>query len=153
MVEAETAVLLFPIWSRAIEHPPRWFADHRLRQPRETTRSAVCPSALIDSTTRVSQASWVREAAGERANGIELSHVAHRASVTDQRDAVIAELAPTLELTSEQLSVSPDFQIGSVDQIGERIQEQRERFGISHIEVNAAEATNFAPVVARLDGQ
>lgn len=99
------------------------------------------------------QVGWVREAAGARFDAIELSHVAFRAIVTDHRSSVLEDLAPSLGLMPDQLSESPDFQIGSVDQIVERLQEHRERFGISHIEVNANEASGFAPVVARLAGR
>ncbi len=99
------------------------------------------------------QLGWVREAAGARFADLELSHVAFRAIVTDNRARVLEELAPAYGMTPEQLGESPEFQIGSVDQIVERLEEQRERFGLSHLEVNSAEATEFAPVVARLAGR
>jgi probable F420-dependent oxidoreductase len=98
------------------------------------------------------QAAWVREAAGARFPSMEVSHVAFRAIVTDRRADVAAELAPRYRLTPEQFLASPDFLIGSVDEIVELLMEQRERWGISYIEIDDRDAAEFAPVVARLAG-
>lgn len=98
------------------------------------------------------QAAWVRDAAGDRWPSIEVSHVAFRAIVTDRRAEVAAKLAPRYNLTPEQLLASPDFLIGGVDEIVELLFAQRERWGISYIEIDDRDAAGFAPVVARLAG-
>jgi hypothetical protein len=56
-------------------------------------------------------------------------------------------------LTVEQVCASPYFLFGSVAEIVERLLALRERHGISHISVMAADMEAFAPVVARLSGR
>ncbi|MFN8591663.1 MAG: TIGR03621 family F420-dependent LLM class oxidoreductase [Thermomicrobiales bacterium] len=102
---------------------------------------------------RDQQVAWVREGAGDRFAAIELAMVAYRAIVTEQPQQVAAELAPKFGLTAAQLRERPDVLIGSVTEIVDMLYERRERFGISYIEVSDAEATAFAPVVARLAGK
>jgi probable F420-dependent oxidoreductase len=102
---------------------------------------------------REEQIGWVREGAGERFDRIELSMVAYRAIVTDRPREAAAEIAPQYGVTPEQLLVLPDFAIGSVEAMVERLIAQRERLGVSYIEVSDKEAEDFAPVVARLAGR
>ena len=47
---------------------------------------------------------------------------------------------------------SPQFVVGSVDQIVADLQERRERYGISYITVFGDSLDEFSPVVARLAG-
>ena len=98
------------------------------------------------------QVDWVREGAGDRFEQLELSAVAFRAVVTDRPLDVAAQLAPDYGITPEQLLASPDFLIGSVEEMVERLLERRERFGISYLEIDARDADDFAPVVSRLSG-
>ena len=102
---------------------------------------------------REEQLGWVREGAGERFEHLELSTVAYRAIVTDRPQEIAAAIAPEYGVTAEQLLVLPDFAIGSVEGIVEQLLAQRERLGVSYIEVGIAEAGAFAPVVARLAGR
>lgn len=99
------------------------------------------------------QAEWVREAAPERHAALECSYVAFRAIVTDSPRTAAGAARGAYGLTPEQMLASPDFLIGSVDAIVDQLQERRERFGISYIEVDEAEADAFAPVIARLAGR
>lgn len=109
----------------------------------------------LSSTTRLmsDQVSWVHEGAGDRFDQLELSAVAFRAVVTDRPGDVAAQLAPDYGITPEQLLASPDFLIGSVEAIVESLLERRERFSISYIEIDARDATSFAPIVSRLSGR
>jgi probable F420-dependent oxidoreductase len=102
---------------------------------------------------RDEQVAWVREAAGERFARLELSMVAYRAIVADRPMDVAEDLAAEYGVTSQQLLTLPDFLIGSVAEIVAQLEERRERFGVSYIEVSDSEAVAFAPVVARLAGQ
>jgi probable F420-dependent oxidoreductase len=99
------------------------------------------------------QIRWVREAAGERFPSIELSYVAFRAVVTADRWRTASSLAPHYDLTPEQLLASPDFLIGTADEIVDILLERRERFGISYIEIDDRDSIEFAQVVARLAGK
>ena len=99
------------------------------------------------------QLGWVREGAGERFARLELSMPAFRAIVAERPLDVAAELAGEYGMTPEQLLASQDFLIGSVDEIVARLEERRERFGVSYLEVDERDAAGFAPVVARLAGR
>lgn len=99
------------------------------------------------------QIAWVREGAGDRFDRIELSAVGFRAVISERPAEVAATLAPRYGITPEQLLASPDFLIGSANDIVERLLERRERLGISYIEIDDRDAAAFAPVVARLAGR
>lgn len=96
---------------------------------------------------------WVRDAAGSRFARIELGLIAFRAVVTDDQLAKASEFEAKYRLTAEQLLASPDFLIGSVDQIEERLLDLRERFGTTYFTVSETDFAGFAPVVARLAGR
>lgn len=100
---------------------------------------------------------WVREGAGERLPELELSVYIPAFVITDTPEKA-AEQASDAErkflgdsLTPQQLLQSPARLIGSVEQICEKLYQNRERFGLSYYVVSDLEA--FAPVVARLAGK
>jgi probable F420-dependent oxidoreductase len=100
---------------------------------------------------------WVREAAGERFESLELNNFAFMAGVTDQRrQAVVKHLhnfGEEIEETSiDEWLASPMVLVGTVEQIIEDLQLRRERFGISYIVLRESVADAFAPVVERLAG-
>jgi probable F420-dependent oxidoreductase len=95
---------------------------------------------------------WIREAAGDRFEQLELQVRIHLALVTDDREAMVAELAPAFGLTHEDAVATPHALIGSVDEICDQLVERRERWGISYIGLSGDQLDPFAPVVARLAG-
>lgn len=95
---------------------------------------------------------WVRAAAGERADALELHVRVHLAMVTDDRDAVIDELAPAFGLTPQDARSTPHALVGSVAEICDQLVERRERWGISYIGLSADQLDDFAPVISRLAG-
>lgn len=106
-----------------------------------------------DSEERLAKkASWVRGAAGERLNRIELAMLFWRVTVTDDRRAAAEELAPARMLTPEQVLASPYYLIGSIGDIVERLSSLRERYGVSYFTVFPEDMESFAPVVKRLAG-
>ena len=108
------------------------------------------PDGTPSSTDR--KVAWVREAAGQGADDLELQVRVHLAMVTHDRDSVIEELAPAFGLTAEQAATTPHALIGSVEQICDQLLERRERWGISYLGLSADQLEPFAPVVARLAG-
>ncbi len=110
---------------------------------------------LSDSEERVcEQVSWVREAAGDRFDRIELPMLFWAVRVTDDRYAGAEDIARTRyrPTTPEQILASPYYLIGSIEGIAERLLEMRERFSVSYITVMPGNGETFAPVVARLNG-
>jgi probable F420-dependent oxidoreductase len=96
---------------------------------------------------------WVREAAGDRFDRLELAALMWGVAVTDDRRAGAERLRPDLGLTPEQVLASPYFLVGSTEAIAERLLELRERHGVSYITVFPQDVEPFAPVVARLAGK
>ncbi|MGQ0830576.1 MAG: TIGR03621 family F420-dependent LLM class oxidoreductase, partial [Microthrixaceae bacterium] len=89
------------------------------------------PDGTPESTDR--KIAWIRDAAGDRFDQIELQVRVHLATVTDDRDTVITELSPAFGLTPEAASATPHALIGSVGQICDQLVERRERWGISYL--------------------
>jgi probable F420-dependent oxidoreductase len=98
------------------------------------------------------QVGWVREAAGERLDRIELAMLTWGVAVTDDRRAAAQQLAQTRGLTPEQALASPYYLIGSIDAIVEQLCSLRERFGLSYCSIFPEYMEDFAPVVNRLPG-
>ena len=103
------------------------------------------PAQGIDAPNEAleQQLMWVREAAGERFESLELSQMAYVLAINDSRiEREVEGDAP------------PMPRIGmSAGQAVEHLLEQRERYGFSYIPVyGGAQMENFAPVVARLAG-
>jgi probable F420-dependent oxidoreductase len=100
---------------------------------------------------------WVREAAGDRFEDLQLNNFAFIAAITDQpRQAAqqaLQNFGETIEDTSiDEWMASPMVLVGTVDQIIQDLQLRRERFGISYIVLRESVADAFAPVIERLAG-
>jgi hypothetical protein len=99
----------------------------------------------------------VRAAAGARFADLELcvfsnNPAAGNPSITDDPDPLIDKLAQELQTTREAALAMPATLIGSVGAISDRLQEHRERFGISYRVIPSYAIDAFAPIVARLAG-
>jgi probable F420-dependent oxidoreductase len=101
---------------------------------------------------------WVREAAGERFDRLELNIYPSTSEiiVTDDALGKARDLAGRLrsgtgiEITERELLDSPHIYIGTVDALVEKFRMLRERLGISSIMVGGID--ELAPVVERLKG-
>src|SRR5215211_1886608 len=110
-------------------------------------------AADMTATATERKIAWVREAAGDRFDQIELNIICPTVEITDDRRAAAERMAASLPVTAEDVLDSPVVLIGSVDEIVETLQERRERYGFSYIVVLEPEVEAFAPVVERLTGQ
>jgi probable F420-dependent oxidoreductase len=95
---------------------------------------------------------WIREAAGDRFDQLELQSRIHLAMVTDDRAGILAELSPAFGLSPEDAAETPHALIGTVDEICDQLVERRERWGISYVTLSGDQLDAFSPVVARLAG-
>ncbi|MGA2837470.1 MAG: TIGR03621 family F420-dependent LLM class oxidoreductase [Acidimicrobiales bacterium] len=95
---------------------------------------------------------WIREAAGERFDELELQVLTFLVQIVPDRDDALERLGQLMGVTAEQVAGSPIALIGTVEQIIECLVERRERFGFSYVVVHEAEMEAFAPVVAALAG-
>ena len=95
---------------------------------------------------------WVREAAGDRFDQLELQMQIFKTVVTDDHTGVVEQLAGGLGLPPDIVATAPFFQVGTVEQITENLLAIRERWGISSILFQADGIEPMAPVVAQLAG-
>jgi len=98
---------------------------------------------------------WVRQAAGERFDDLELSLVITPVQTEDQQQAAehLASERGWSSVSAEQVLDMPSIVIGSVDLMVEQLYRRRERYGFSYYVVTDQRMKTFAPVVAQLAGK
>jgi probable F420-dependent oxidoreductase len=98
---------------------------------------------------------WVRQAAGERFDDLELSMVLTTVHSEDQQRAAehLASERGWSSISAEQVLDMPSIVIGSVKQMVEQLYQWRERYGFSYYIVTDEHMQTFAPVVAQLAGK
>jgi probable F420-dependent oxidoreductase len=95
---------------------------------------------------------WVRDGAGDRFDSIELEIGAYFTAVTDDPMQSATMLGGLFGLSPEVMIDHPHALIGSIGEICERLEQRRERYGISYITVPDRHVDAFAPVVEALAG-
>jgi probable F420-dependent oxidoreductase len=110
----------------------------------------VNPNRYTESAL-AEQIGWVREAAGERFDDLELSTLVQGVVLTDDRRAAAEELRPLLpSVSTDELLASPYSLIGTPAQIAEQLVDRRERLGISYLTVFEKDLDAFAAVIEAL---
>jgi probable F420-dependent oxidoreductase len=94
---------------------------------------------------------WVREAAGDRFDALELQTTASVMIVGSQRAAARTAMMLGFPAGAEALDL-PILLIGTVDELCERLVQRRERWGFSNVVIPGESMEVFAPVVAQLAG-
>ena len=95
---------------------------------------------------------WVRDAAGDRIDRVELQIMTFLVEVGSPRREALERTAGMFGLAPEIIADVPIGVAGTVDEICEQLQQRRERWGFSYIVIHEGEVDAFAPVVARLTG-
>jgi probable F420-dependent oxidoreductase len=99
---------------------------------------------------------WVRDAAGDRFDALQLEIGAYFSIITDDAEAAAASLGDMtrgmFDLPVADTLNHPHVLIGSVDEVCDRLVGRRETYGFSYITIREADLEAFAPVVARLAG-
>jgi probable F420-dependent oxidoreductase len=117
--------------------------------------------AMIDDPlTRLGPAidqkiAWVRQAARERFDNLELSMMITPVYTEDQQKAAegVASERGWSSTSAEQVLDMPSILIGPVEQMVEQLHQRRERYGFSYYIVTDRHVESFAPVVAQLAGK
>lgn len=109
-------------------------------------------AASMSADATEQKLSWVREAAGDRFDDIEVSILKFVTVVTDDRDSVAGKVGGAMGMDAATLLASPHMMVGSAEQIADELVEQRERWQGSYVTVQADAIETFAPVVAALAG-
>jgi probable F420-dependent oxidoreductase len=107
---------------------------------------------------------YIREAAGDRFDQIELNMTLRDVRLTNDRRAtarellnewagVSAVLANVDQVSEDDVLDSPHVAIGTVDQIVEQLEMARERWGFNYLEVSSTDAEAVAPLMEQLNGR
>ena len=117
----------------------------------------VGPDAVQDSMpgSYDAKVARVREAAGDRADGLELSSLAMNTTITGDRDGALEFLAQLFGAPAEQVAQTPALIVGSVPEIIETLQERRERWGFNYVVVQHSPdqgMEHFHEVISALAG-
>ena len=105
------------------------------------------------STSVARKVAWIREAAAERFQDLELNLFIVDLALTDRQGDGADRLALRFALSREQVMDIPHLLAGTVDQIGQQLREAREQYGISYLVVFDEHMEQFAPIVAHLANQ
>jgi probable F420-dependent oxidoreductase len=108
------------------------------------------PNASPEATRR--KIGWVREAAGERFDDIELNCLIGFAVITDDGQKICDAMAPTFGIEPADALHVPLALIGTLDEMVEELRWRRQEYGISYYSIEADCWEALAPVVARLSG-
>lgn len=95
---------------------------------------------------------WLREAAAERMDAIELEIGAYFTFVQPGAEAIAAEMGRSLGLSAGEMLRHPHGLFGEADAVADELRRRRERYGIHYITVPDSALEAFAPVVAQLAG-
>jgi probable F420-dependent oxidoreductase len=108
-------------------------------------------STATEAATR-QKLGWIRQAADDRFATLELNAMVYAVVVTDDRRASSHQLADRFALTEEEVIASPNFLVGTVEQMVDDLRRRREELGISYITLPEHFMELFAPVAERLVG-
>lgn len=108
------------------------------------------PNATVEATDE--KLGWVRDAAGDRFDQLELQVRIHLAMVTDDRRGIADAMGPALGLSPDAALQTPHALVGTVEEICDQLVERRERWGISYIGLSADSLDQMVPVIGRLAG-
>jgi probable F420-dependent oxidoreductase len=109
----------------------------------------TAPNMVPEMTTR--KINWVREAAGQRFEQIELHALVGFCLFTEDPMSIAKAMGPAFGLSAEDATHVPGVLLGTVDSMVEELQRRREEWGFSYITIEGP-WQEFALVVARLAG-
>lgn len=107
-------------------------------------------SVSLDTLTR--QAALVREAAGARADALELS-IFLDCVITEDRERTIAEMAEKAKADPALLRESAYRGIGTLDEIRDHILRVRDAVGITYFCLRGPDVEKLGPIVRELSGR
>lgn len=129
---------------------------------REAATASVAPRARPDGTldpadispdAAAAKVARLREAAGERFDGLEVNVLAVVVEVVDDRRRRAEELCSRYGLAPDEFLASPHVLLGTTSELVDDLLARREHLGVSYVTVPEPALEDFAPVVARLAGQ
>jgi probable F420-dependent oxidoreductase len=110
----------------------------------------TAPNASPERTRE--KLAWVKEAAGDRFDQLELNALIGFVMITDDRSSIIEAMAPHFGISSDDALHIPLALLGTLDQMEEELQWRRQEYGISYWSIEADSWEALGPVVSSLSG-
>ena len=115
-----------------------------------TTDPSNAPN--MNSASTDDKLGWVRDAAGDRFDDLEIQAFAGFVHFTDDSRQLAEAMAPAFDTTPEEVLDSPVALVGSPEEMVDMLERRRDRWQMSYHVVPVETMDQFAPVVARLAG-
>jgi probable F420-dependent oxidoreductase len=114
----------------------------------------IGPDAASDATAEATdrKVGWVREAAGDRFDDLELNSLMFACIRTDDRAGTAEMMAGLFGISPAEVLEVPHALMGTVDEMVDDLEARRDRWGFSYHVVQQDAMDAIAPVVARLAG-
>ena len=118
------------------------------------TAGEVTAEAGLDARASVidQKVQWIRDAAGDRFDDLELNILVFFGTVTDDARGMAEGLAGAFGITADEALELPYAWFGTVDEICDKLRAARERWGVSYFVLQKDAMDAMAPVVAQLAG-
>jgi alkanesulfonate monooxygenase SsuD/methylene tetrahydromethanopterin reductase-like flavin-dependent oxidoreductase (luciferase family) len=116
---------------------------------------AIGAETVADTTAGATdqKLAWVREAAGDRYDDLELNTLVVAGAHTDDRDGTAEGIAALFGSPAEDVLDSPHVWIGDTPQLCDVLRARRERWDLSYYVLQGADTMEaMAPVVAEMAG-
>jgi probable F420-dependent oxidoreductase len=114
-----------------------------------TGGAETAPNIVPEMTSR--KVGWVRDAAGDRFDEIELHVLIGFCMFTDDPMSIASAMAPAFGISSSDALHVPVALLGTVDSMVEELQRRREEWGFSYVTIEGP-WEEFGSVVSRLTG-
>ena len=110
----------------------------------------TAPNASPERTSE--KVAWVKEAAGERFDDLELNALIGFVMITDDAAEVASAMAPHFGISPDDALHIPLALLGTTDEMIEELQWRREEYGISYWSIESDSWEALGPVVSKLSG-
>jgi probable F420-dependent oxidoreductase len=110
----------------------------------------TAPNASPERTRE--KVAWVKEAAGERFDALELNALIGFVMITDDARGMAEAMAPHFGIGVDDALHIPLALLGTVDEMVEELQWRREEYGISYWSIESDAWEDLGPVVSKLSG-
>ena len=118
---------------------------------RDGTGGAETAADATPERTRTKVA-WVKEAAGDRFDELELNSLIGFVMVTDDAEGLARQMAPAFGIDPADALHVPLALAGTLDEMAEELEWRRAEYGISYWSIESDAWETLAPVVSKLAG-
>jgi len=115
-----------------------------------TAGPETAPDASPERTRQ--KVAWVREAAGERFDDLELNALIGFVAITDDAAGIAAAMAPHFGIDPDDALHVPLALLGTLEEMEDELQWRRQEYGISYWSIEAGDWEALGPLVSKLAG-